>query len=160
MNCRKCQKLESAYIDGYIDAGDRRDFESHLIVCDACRKHVAQTRQLVSSLQTFSGKSMPINVWPAVSEQIKELEQARRTVRPRLALRLISILAFAGITALLALQFTGSGLHHTAPNLQRQDKEYIQYVQAYSQFQSEQSLDSDSMRVISELSREKAWPGR
>lgn len=169
MNCKNCLKLKSAYVDGNLDARVRVELEAHLVGCPNCREQVNREIRLVASLRDMGSHRTPVDVWPAISGRVAEVERARAQSRAGRRIRLIALPTFAAAgAAVFAMLFlhsdegqrvTPNGQKPAQANVQKANQEYMEYVQAYSQFQSSQSLDSDSMKLAAELSREKAWRG-
>ena len=49
ITCKELVELVSAYLEGALEQPDRRRFEAHLEVCEACRTYVEQIRQTVAA---------------------------------------------------------------------------------------------------------------
>ncbi len=48
MNCRRYQKLFSAYLDGYLSVGKRLRLQDHLEECERCAEELARVREVVA----------------------------------------------------------------------------------------------------------------
>jgi hypothetical protein len=48
MNCRRYQKLFSAYLDGYLSVRKRHRLQEHLEECEHCAKELARVREVVA----------------------------------------------------------------------------------------------------------------
>lgn len=48
MNCRRYQKLFSAYLDGYLSVGKRLRLQDHLEECEHCAEELARVREVVA----------------------------------------------------------------------------------------------------------------
>ena len=48
MNCKKCEKCFSAYIDNQLNNEQREQFERHLESCDHCTKEFVRFKKIVS----------------------------------------------------------------------------------------------------------------
>lgn len=72
MQCEKLQRELSAYVDGELDAASSRGIERHLDQCDACRKMLADFREvdaLVRGLPRFvAGPDFAVQLLARVSE--------------------------------------------------------------------------------------------
>jgi hypothetical protein len=94
---------DGAYVLGALDADERREFESHLADCDACRARVAELAGLPAALRDLT---------PEVAERIERVPALPDTVLPRLARRVTrarrrvlaaSVAAAAAVLAVLAV---------------------------------------------------------
>ena len=47
MTCREFTDFISDYLAGDLPAGQRASFDNHLVVCDNCRRYLAQYRQSI-----------------------------------------------------------------------------------------------------------------
>jgi hypothetical protein len=104
----------------------------------------------------------PEDVWPAVRQRIAAVDRTGFLQRRRARrVKLVSIPALALLAAGIVMLFMRPSVTDWPLEnaFNRQDREYLRYVQAYSRFQSQQSLDPDAMRISEELSREKVLRG-
>lgn len=53
MNCRRYQKLFSAYLDGYLSVGKRLRLQDHLEECEHCAEEFARVREVVALTNRF-----------------------------------------------------------------------------------------------------------
>lgn len=49
ITCRELVELVSAYLEGSLSAGDRKRFEDHLGICEACATFVEQERMTIAA---------------------------------------------------------------------------------------------------------------
>lgn len=162
MKCGKCRKLHNAYVDGQLREGLRAEFEAHLASCGSCSEMVSQANRIKRSLHALGDAKAPEDIWPAVRERIAAVDRAGFLQRRRARrVKLVSIPALALLAAGIVMLFMRPDVTDwpLEKAFNRQDREYLRYVQAYSNFQSQQSLDPDAMRISEELSREKVLRG-
>lgn len=162
MKCGKCRKLHNAYLDGQLREGIRAEFEAHLAACGSCSEMVSEAQRIKLSLQSLGEVKAPEDVWLAVRERIAAVDRTGVLQRRRARrVKLVSIPALALLAAGIVMLFVRPDVADWPLEnaFNHQDREYLRYVQAYSNFQSQQSLDPDAMRISEELSREKVLRG-
>ena len=54
MSCRELVTLVTEYLEGTLDARDRRRFERHIRGCDGCTTYIEQMRQTIRLAGTLS----------------------------------------------------------------------------------------------------------
>jgi anti-sigma factor RsiW len=47
LSCRELVELVTDYLEGALEAGDRRRFEQHIAGCDGCTRYLAQLQQTI-----------------------------------------------------------------------------------------------------------------
>lgn len=57
LNCRQVEARASAYLDGELGWWQRRRVEAHLLVCDMCRRYLAQLRLVIATLRRLGEAS-------------------------------------------------------------------------------------------------------
>ena len=57
--CREAVSLMAAYLDGGLDAGDRRRLEGHLAGCPHCSEYLAQMRATIDALGRVEPADLP-----------------------------------------------------------------------------------------------------
>lgn len=99
MTCDAVTHLLDGFVDGDLDAGERKAVEQHLAGCDACRREEAALRSLLAQAAALPREIAPrADLWPAIAGGI-----APRVVAfPRRFLRTALPLA-AAAAALVAL---------------------------------------------------------
>jgi anti-sigma factor RsiW len=60
MNCEECLDLITAYLDDEIAAKEARDFEEHLLACDACRSEFQQMRMVTDAVRSLPEVDLPL----------------------------------------------------------------------------------------------------
>ena len=61
MNCQKIKKLLNPYIDQALDASTVQQVDEHLKSCPACNKEYQRLKKLVTTLNSFSPKIVPVD---------------------------------------------------------------------------------------------------
>jgi len=56
MSCDEFDRMASAYLDGELADRQRRRFEEHLAVCDACKRELAELKRLTEDLNMMRFK--------------------------------------------------------------------------------------------------------
>ncbi len=56
MSCDEFVRMAGAYLDGELPDNERRRFEDHLAVCDACRRELAELKRLTEDLNMMRFK--------------------------------------------------------------------------------------------------------
>ena len=56
MSCNEFNGMAGAYLDGELPDEERRRFEEHLALCDACRTELAELRRLTEDLNMMRFK--------------------------------------------------------------------------------------------------------
>ena len=59
MTCQELVELVTDYLDGALDAADRRRFEEHLEGCPHCVNYVEQIQIVVGTLRRFDERQLP-----------------------------------------------------------------------------------------------------
>lgn len=78
MNCRKTQKLLSAYLDGELAGDDLQQVKSHISSCAACARLMAQYQQLETGY-AVAQRPLPVDFSVQVMNRIAhDSEQGRR----------------------------------------------------------------------------------
>ena len=57
--CREAVSLMAAYLDGALDAGDRKRLEVHLAGCPHCSEYLAQIRTTIDALGGVEPDDLP-----------------------------------------------------------------------------------------------------
>jgi anti-sigma factor RsiW len=60
MPCQELVETVTAYLDGALDATDRRRLEDHLAVCGECRAYVDQIRMVITATRRIGAHPPPI----------------------------------------------------------------------------------------------------
>lgn len=71
-SCRQIYDLITEYDEGSLDAGERRQFESHVVICPACRGFLSQMRATREHLRHGSEPEFP----PELEDSIVSAFQA------------------------------------------------------------------------------------
>jgi anti-sigma factor RsiW len=113
MNCRRAEKILSAYMDHELKPRDRAKIERHLDSCGACREKLEEFRADWEVLEALPGYEIPAGMKARVIARlpVKEAADPRWTerlsfARPALASSLIALVA--GVTLGI---FVGQGLY-------------------------------------------------
>ncbi|MGZ5310700.1 MAG: anti-sigma factor family protein [Solirubrobacterales bacterium] len=77
ITCKELVELVSAYLEGTLDQPDRRRFEAHLEVCDACRTYVEQIRQTVAAAGRLGEDSLDPPVRDALLGTFRDWKRRR-----------------------------------------------------------------------------------
>ena len=101
MNCKMAEKHSIAYLDGSIDPRQRREMETHLAECGACRERDRQFREIWGILEEVPAVRPSAGFDAAVRARIAQ-EGARRGLwgwliapSPRLAVGVTALLIFS-----------------------------------------------------------------
>jgi len=111
MDCRTCEAMVDAYVDGELSARDSAAFEAALATCPDCRRRLEAARDLSSLL-----RGLPIDPAPDLLRARIERDLRAIAGRPRERLRWAAIAA--GLILALGLGWlggalTGQGGRHT-----------------------------------------------
>jgi anti-sigma factor RsiW len=60
------------YLDESLDAGERRQLESHLASCADCRRALEELREVARLVRELPGSEPPERVWSAISAALRE----------------------------------------------------------------------------------------
>lgn len=58
-SCRQIYDLITEYDEGSLEAGDRREFEAHVVICPPCRGFLSQMRATRERLAHGSSPAFP-----------------------------------------------------------------------------------------------------
>lgn len=140
----RCSRARAALLGSReIGAELSGPLREHLSECASCRRDLAVLQAVQRSLAARGGQRCPVDLAPAVTEQVlgqSLLERGRS--RPTWGRRLV--LAASAATAAVALwclpgPWQGSA-REPAPALQAADSEIVEsYVEAYAEFRNVQS---------------------
>lgn len=75
----------SEYLDDELPPSTREELEQHLVVCDECRRTLAELREVVQRAATLPDHEPEADLWPAVSARVAlgrvvPIERARRRI--------------------------------------------------------------------------------
>lgn len=102
MTCAELDDRLDAWVDRTLPEADRREVESHLAACPACREQERRLRQLLAHASALPRSvSPPRDLWPEISRRI-ERERAWSWPRIRSWQPLLAVAA-AVVIALLAV---------------------------------------------------------
>jgi len=68
LSCQELVELVTDYLEGALDAADRRRFDEHLALCDGCTLYVEQLRQTIRA----TGTLRPEDVSPEAERALLE----------------------------------------------------------------------------------------
>jgi len=74
MNCQKIKKLLNPYIDQALDASTVQQVDEHLKSCPACNKEYQRLKKLVTTLNSFSPKIVPVDFTQDIMAKISRKE--------------------------------------------------------------------------------------
>ncbi|MBA3062960.1 MAG: hypothetical protein FP833_08450, partial [Atribacteria sp.] len=74
MNCQKIKKLLNPYIDQALDADMSQQADEHLKSCPACNKEYQRLKKLVTTLNSFSPKIVPVDFTQDIMAKISRKE--------------------------------------------------------------------------------------
>ena len=77
MSCRELVELITDYLEGSLDAADRRRFEEHLTVCPGCRNYLEQMRATVRLTGALRAETIAPRMREELLEAFKEWKQGR-----------------------------------------------------------------------------------
>ncbi|MGD8894515.1 MAG: anti-sigma factor [Acidobacteriota bacterium] len=102
MTCAELDDRLDAWVDRTLPEADRREVESHLAACPACREQERRLRQLLAHASALPRSvSPPRDLWPEISRRI---ERERAWSRPRIrSWQPLLAVAAAVVIALLAV---------------------------------------------------------
>jgi anti-sigma factor RsiW len=102
MNCRTAEKRSIAYLDGSIDPRDRREMETHLAECLACRQRAQQLHEVWGMLEEMPVVCPSAGFDAAVRARVAKDGGARHGLwgwlivpAPRLAFGVTALLIFS-----------------------------------------------------------------
>ena len=79
MDCKKAQKLMSAYVDDMLETAEKSAFEAHMKDCENCRRELELLKSTVAALSDLK-LAAPENFTDEVREKLKSaVPQKRRT---------------------------------------------------------------------------------
>lgn len=70
MRCEEIQDRLSAYLEGELEAAERRNIESHVEECVGCRQELALLRRTVSTLQSLEEIEVPPRLTAAIQADV------------------------------------------------------------------------------------------
>ena len=59
MSCRELTELSSDYLEGRLSTSARLRVRLHLLMCNACRRYVAQLRAVIAALRRLGTPERP-----------------------------------------------------------------------------------------------------
>jgi len=74
MNCQKIKKLLNPYIDNAVEVNIAQQVEEHLKSCPACNKEYQRLKKLVTTLNSFSPKIVPVDFTQDIMAKISRKE--------------------------------------------------------------------------------------
>lgn len=80
----KCSTIENniiGYVDGTLSATDKQQFELHVKTCDACKKIVEETQQLLNTMDCVEPAQPSEKVREGFMEFLEEEKALQKTVR-------------------------------------------------------------------------------
>jgi len=115
MNCQKIKKLLNPYIDHILDAESTQQVEEHLKSCPTCREEYLKLKQVVSTLNSISPYSAPVDFTQSIMAKITQgeiqiqsswIDRIRKQISiPRLSFRLIGAATLAVLGIFFAFTF-------------------------------------------------------
>src|SRR5256885_12530560 len=70
----------SEYLDGGLEAAERRLFEAHVAECAECAAAVEDLRLITSRARGLPTEAPKADLWPGIEARIRSLGTARRSV--------------------------------------------------------------------------------
>lgn len=101
---------DAAYVMGALSAGERREYEAHLAICDRCRASVAELSGMPGLLALVAAEHVvdaPVDAGPVPETILAGLVLRVRDDRRRRALTGVGIAAAVILIALLAVALPG-----------------------------------------------------
>ena len=75
MTCQQVVELVTDYLEGSLGWRDRRRFEKHLQLCDACTRYIAQMRETLDLLGTVPVDSLSAEAQSTLLDAFRNLER-------------------------------------------------------------------------------------
>jgi len=69
-DCRRAKEKLSDYVDGLLEADERRQLETHCTACAGCCEALRQTRELVRAAGQLGRLNAPVDLWPSVRQRL------------------------------------------------------------------------------------------
>ena len=70
MRCRKASKLISFYLDGELNARQRKALEAHLSECASCRELLTDFKAIAEEAASIKTPEPSAGVWPGILEKV------------------------------------------------------------------------------------------
>ncbi|UCC84207.1 MAG: zf-HC2 domain-containing protein [Gemmatimonadota bacterium] len=170
----------SEYLDGELNASERRELEAHLTECEECAATLEQLRRVVERAKALDDKPPATDLWSGIAErvgatpgqdQVADLEARRRSgaVRlrqrrltfslPQLAAASIALMVLSAGTAWMVSRSGGigerlpsEGVVQPAPTARFTASSYDAAIAELERIidQSRDRLDTATVRVIAE----------
>ena len=130
--------LTGAYAADALDDEERRMFERHLAVCDACAREVAELQATTARLADAASEQPPAGMKAAVMAQIDTIRQEpppvssipRPSRRRRWATRIVAAAAAVLVLAVVGLSATVARLNGHVDQLQAREQTVAQVLAA------------------------------
>lgn len=86
MRCQDIARLDSAYIDGELDADQTEAFRTHLQQCTACRQATSDLATMVDVASQLAPIEPPAHLWAAIRQELQsdappERDTGRKSAR-------------------------------------------------------------------------------
>jgi predicted anti-sigma-YlaC factor YlaD len=75
MTCQQVVELVTDYLEGSLGWRDRRRFEKHLQLCDACTRYIEQMRETLDLLGTVPVDSLSAEAQSTLLDAFRNLER-------------------------------------------------------------------------------------
>lgn len=82
MNCKKCKKIFSTYLDGQLDSEQKSRFENHLQICDRCAEDFAKFKKVISLTGGLPVIQLSSNFDTALQEKMSKSYTKKRYASP------------------------------------------------------------------------------
>ncbi len=105
MNCKKCKKTFSTYLDGQLDSEQKLRFENHLEICARCAEDFAKFKKVISLTGELPVIQLSSNFDRALQEKLNESEPKKRYAFPFRQRYATIALAFACLVLISIIGF-------------------------------------------------------
>ena len=76
--CRQIYDLITEYDEGFLEAGERRQFESHVVICPPCRGFLSQMRATRDGLGRTTPPDFPAELADSIVDAFHAWTAQRR----------------------------------------------------------------------------------
>lgn len=77
-SCRQIYDLITEYDEGFLDAGDRRQFEAHVVLCPPCRGFLGQMRATREQLTHGTSPEFPADLEESIVAAFRVRNERRQ----------------------------------------------------------------------------------